>query len=112
VPTANFLKIPTLIDNLIRDINRPKKDIISLVADIHTRFEQIHPFSDGNGRIGRLIMTAMLIQANLAPAIIRQELKDKYLIGINNAQLTKKSGQLKDVISEGLILGLEILNKK
>ncbi len=55
VPTANYLKIPVLMPELVRNINRPVKDVIAHTSLIHSRFEQIHPFADGNGRIGQII---------------------------------------------------------
>lgn len=111
VPTANFLKIPILIDDLIKDINKPRKDIITLTANIHTRFEQIHPFSDGNGRIGRLIMTAMLLKSNLAPAVIKQEIKREYYNYLNKAQLKGEISQLENFICEAIMLGFKILGR-
>jgi len=71
IPTANYLKVPVLMRTLIKDINSRQKDIITQITKIHSDFEQIHPFSDGNGRIGRLIMQAMLLINNLPPAIIK-----------------------------------------
>jgi len=56
IPTANYLKVPDLMKSLIGRINKLKKDIIKKIASIHSEFEQIHPFSDGNGRAGRLLM--------------------------------------------------------
>ena len=66
LPTANYLKIPDLIPKIISRAGNVAKDIISLSANIHSQFEQIHPFSDGNGRIGRLLMNAMLLKENLS----------------------------------------------
>ena len=75
LPTANYLKIPDLMVALVADINKVKVDIIAHAAEIHARFEQIHPFPDGNGRIGRLILQAMMLRKNLPPAIIKQDKK-------------------------------------
>lgn len=55
-----------------------KGKTIEHIAKIHSQFEKIHPFSDGNGRISRLIMVAMMLRANLPPTIIKKEDKQRY----------------------------------
>ncbi|MGH2727981.1 MAG: Fic family protein, partial [Actinomycetota bacterium] len=45
----------------------------------HARFEQIHPFVDGNGRVGRLILNFMLIQSGYPPAVILASQRSRYL---------------------------------
>lgn len=111
VPTANYLKIPQLMKGLIKDINKKDSDIIAKVAKIHSRFEQIHPFSDGNGRIGRLIMVAMLLKSNLPPAIIRQEKKRLYNFCLRKSQLQENFLPLEDFICDAIIEGIRILER-
>lgn len=62
VPTSNYLKIPELMKSLSKKLSTNKEDIISHITYVHYNFEQIHPFSDGNGRIGRLLIHAMLLK--------------------------------------------------
>jgi len=112
IPTANYLKLPELMDDLVVDINQKNNDIIYLVSIIHGRFEQIHPFSDGNGRIGRLIMTAMLLKENLTPAVIQQENKRQYYNYLNKAQLKGEFSQLENFICEAILKGFDIINRK
>ena len=112
VPTANYMKLPELISDLVKDINKKTIDAISLIANIHTRFEQIHPFADGNGRIGRLIMIAMLLRENIAPAVIRQEVKSLYYNYLNKAQLKAEFSQLEDFICEAVLRGFDIIKRK
>lgn len=112
VSTANYLKIPVLMPELVRDINRAKKDIIEHVSSIHARFEQIHPFSDGNGRIGRLLMHAMLLKADLPPAVILQEKRRFYNAYLNKAQLKSDSSLLEDFICDAVLEGYKILERK
>jgi len=112
VPTANYLKLPELIDNLVRDVNKTNKDVVALTSNIHARLEQIHPFADGNGRIGRLIMAAMLIKANFPPAVIKQEIKRQYYNCLNKAQLKGEFSQLENFICEAIFDGFNIINRK
>jgi len=112
LPTANYLKIPDLIPKIISRAGNVAKDIISLSANIHSQFEQIHPFSDGNGRIGRLLMNAMLLKENLAPAIIRQEQKQLYYTYLYKTQIKDDSSQLEDFLCDAVMDGFRILERK
>lgn len=111
VPTANYLKLPDLIKELVNTINNKNNDPISLVSITHSKFEAIHPFSDGNGRIGRLIMNAMLIKANLAPAIINQVSKRQYYNYLNKAQLKGDFSQLENFICDAILQSFSILDE-
>ncbi|MCK9378956.1 MAG: Fic family protein [Candidatus Moranbacteria bacterium] len=112
VPTANFLKISSLMDDIAKNINKNPKDTVKHASFIHARFEQIHPFSDGNGRVGRLILTAMLLLKNLAPATIKQEEKRLYYACLRRAQLKEDFTQLEDFICDAIIISLDILKRK
>jgi len=54
------------------------------ILDFHVRFERIHPFQDGNGRVGRLIMFWQCLQSNFVPFIITDDLRLFYYRGIQN----------------------------
>ena len=112
IPTANYLKVPELMLGLAKDINEDKKDIISHIANIHARFEQIHPFSDGNGRIGRLLLCAMLLQKNYPPAIINQQKRRQYMAYLNKAQQTGDASLLQDFLCDAVLFGFSILERK
>ncbi len=112
VPTANYLKVPVLMEDIAKDIKKKQKDTISHVSNIHARFEQIHPFSDGNGRIGRLVLVAMLLAVNIAPATIRQEEKQLYYTCLRRAQLKGDFTQLEDFICKAVMIGLDIVGRK
>ena len=112
VPTANYLKAPEMMKQIAKDINKRKSDIVARIAEIHSRFEQIHPFSDGNGRTGRLLMHAMLIENKLPPAVVRQEKKRLYNHCLKRAQLNQDFVPLQDFICDSIIEGFKILERK
>ncbi len=112
VPTANFLKVPVLMKDIVEKISQKKKDEVEHISQMHASFEQIHPFSDGNGRVGRMILTAMLLKNNFAPAVIKQEEKQIYYACLRKAQLQADSTQLEEFICEAVELGFEIIERK
>jgi Fic family protein len=81
------LSLPHMISNDIENLlYRIKSNNMSLlnISDFHIQFERIHPFADGNGRVGRLIMAYQAIQNNIVPPLIENEHRDDYLKAIND----------------------------
>ena len=111
LPTANYMSVPKLMPKVMSGAIKKTKDIVALSAVVHSKFEQIHPFSDGNGRTGRLLMNAMLLEANLTPAIIRQEQKRLYYAYLYKAQTKNDSSQLEDFLCDAIVDGFKILER-
>jgi Fic family protein len=111
LPTANYIRVPDLVPDVMAQAIRKTKDIIAISTSTHSRFEQIHPFSDGNGRVGRLLMNAMVLKANLAPAIIRQEQKQLYYTYLYKAQTKNDQSQLENFLCDATMDGFKILER-
>ena len=111
VSTANYMKVSALMGSLTKSINRKLKDTIAHISEIHAAFEQVHPFSDGNGRVGRMIVTAMLLKKSLAPAVIKQEDKQLYYACLRRAQLKGDTTQLEDFVCDAVATGFDIVER-
>lgn len=70
------------IARLLKEYNAIKKKTFDDILDFHQRFESIHPFQDGNGRVGRLIMFKECLANGIVPFIITDELKMFYYRGL------------------------------
>lgn len=67
---------------LLTEYNAIKRKSLNDILDFHVRFEVIHPFQDGNGRVGRLIMFKECLANGIVPFIITDELKMFYYRGL------------------------------
>ena len=82
-------KISQEIENLLFRFVSNKMDL-KQIAEFHILFERIHPFADGNGRVGRLIMAYQAIQNNYIPPLITNDERDLYLKAINDVNEFEK----------------------
>ena len=67
---------------LLAEYNARKEKTFEDILDFHVKFERIHPFQDGNGRVGRLIMFKECLKYNIVPFIIEDNLKMFYYRGL------------------------------
>ena len=67
---------------LLKEYNGKKQKSFEDIIDLHQRFESIHPFQDGNGRVGRLVMFKECLANGFVPFIITEELKMFYYRGL------------------------------
>ena len=79
---------------LLNKYNAKEKINFEDILDFHVKFEKIHPFQDGNGRVGRLIMFKECLKHNIVPFIIEDDLKMFYYRGLTEWKTEK--GYLRD----------------
>ena len=77
--------VPTEMKNLLEWYNKQEKSLTTL-AKFHTRYETIHPFQDGNGRTGRLILFRECLNNDLIPFIIEDKNRNEYIEALKTAR--------------------------
>lgn len=97
--TTKPAEVADAIKALLKEYNSKSKITLDDILDFHVRFESIHPFQDGNGRVGRLIMFKECLKHNIVPFIITEELKMYYYRGIKNWK--DERGYLRDTCLTG-----------
>lgn len=85
--------------NLLEDWKESKKDIYA-IADFHQKFEHIHPFQDGNGRIGRFIILRQCIENEIDLIAIDDEYNTEYRSALYEAQTTNNIEPLVEVFKK------------
>ena len=82
-------KVEEEINILLNEYNSKNNITLEDIIDFHYKFERIHPFGDGNGRIGRIIMFKECLRNNIMPFIILDENKPYYLRGLKEYENDK-----------------------
>ena len=89
INTSSPKDTPKDIDNLLSWYNSIENVTLEDIIEFHYRFEKIHPFGDGNGRVGRMIMFKECLKNNIMPFIVLDNDKPFYLRGLKNYEIDK-----------------------
>ena len=94
--TALPEEVPEQMKALLRAYHEKKGKTLEDLIDFHVQFERIHPFQDGNGRIGRLILFKECLKYGIVPFIIGEDLKLLYYRGLQ--EWGRENGYLTDTL--------------
>ena len=87
--TTSPEKVEDEVKSLIEWYNNIKNKTLNDIIEFHYRFEYIHPFQDGNGRVGRLLIFKECLKYNIVPFIIDEQLKMFYYRGLKEWEQEK-----------------------
>jgi hypothetical protein len=100
----DWTQVPPLVQDWVDDVTQltpHQAPIAETLAIKHAEFERIHPFFDGNGRAGRLLMNLVLVRLGFPPTIIRARDRDRYLAGLHKAD-RGDAGPLGELVARGI----------
>ena len=86
--------VPKMMKELLSDYKKHETVAFDDLMDFHYRFESIHPFQDGNGRVGRLILFKECLRNGIVPFIIEDDMKMYYYRGLH--EWRNEKGYLRD----------------
>ena len=92
--------VPVKMEKLFADLSHDNRHIIETAAFFHLDFEGIHPFIDGNGRTGRLILNLMLMQAGYPPIDVKFTDRRKYYACFDSYYLDKDASPMVTMVGE------------
>lgn len=75
-------KVEEEIETLLNEYNSKTNITLEDIIDFHYKFKKIHPFGDGNGRVGRIIMFKECLRNNIMPFIVLDDDKPYYMRGL------------------------------
>ena len=90
-------KVTNLMMHYIYNYNHDEQEIFTKIAKYHIDFEKIHPFEDGNGKTGRLLINYELLKNDLTPVVIDKEDRVEYFEFLRNNEVNGLAEWLKEL---------------
>ena len=100
--------VPIRMRALLKTINHYGRDVVKKISSDHYEFEAIHPFFDGNGRVGRLIMLTQALAKGYPPLYIQVEDRHKYYTALAKGDMGDFKSLIQ-VVCDGMIKGYNLL---
>jgi Fic family protein len=111
----NYMKVPELMLEFNKWLKTNESDAVHKSIDAHFRLVSIHPFIDGNGRTGRLLMNMILMKSGYAPIIIRKIDRRRYLAALEKYQAAGDGDAYEKfmlgALSKSLSMAIDLLEK-
>ena len=102
--------VPEQMENLMCWYHEVPDKTISVLAELHARYENIHPFQDGNGRTGRLILFRECLKTDSLPFVIEDRFRAQYFEGLKEYRASGRTGILETLFMEEQAYYLEKMN--
>ncbi|MFC1620698.1 Fic family protein [Candidatus Omnitrophota bacterium] len=100
--------VPQLFKEFISDVNIYEGNVIKKAAINHYEFENMHPFSDGNGRVGRLISITQLLSKSFPPCVIQNKDRERYY-GVLQMGDIHRFDPIANFFAESILQGYSLL---
>jgi Fic family protein len=99
----DHLHVPELMGDFVSWLNaEPAVHAVAFASEAHFRFVSIHPFRDGNGRVGRLLLNFLLLRRGYSIAVIPVERRAEYIDSLVVAQSGKGNARLLDLVASAV----------
>ena len=100
----DWTQVPSLVQDWVKELAHLTSEEVPIAETLalhHAAFERIHPFFDGNGRTGRLLMNLVLVRLGYPPTLIRLRDRDRYLSALHKADRSDP-GPLGELVARGI----------
>ena len=98
--TALPKDVPEKMQELLAWYHEIPVKTLAIMAQFHARYESLHPFQDGNGRTGRLILFRECLKADLIPVVIEDRHRNRYIGGLKEYRETGETALLQELFQE------------